>query len=232
MRLWLQLRSGFLGSALALGLAGPLPAAASTILLSETSSDETPAEALLAELRFDVVGTVLQLTVVNRTDESDAQFGSGEYRIHEIYFNATTNVTGLSLTNPASGWSLETNKKGGGEFGRFGFALIGDSPRRQPPVAVDPGTSLVFELDISGTGPFDMEDFATALSTIPPGSMPVIGSAKFINGPEDDSAFGGSSHVIPEPGAALLVTVGLAAALLRPRRYELASALSRRPPRA
>ncbi|MEN8182967.1 MAG: hypothetical protein ABFS46_10580 [Myxococcota bacterium] len=196
-----------------LAVGGPLPATASTLFLSDVSSDETPAAALFAELRFEIIGaTVLRITLLNRTDESNASFGTGEYAIREIYFNATPNVTALSLTSPASGWSLATNQRGGGEFGRFDYALIGDLGK-DVQVAVDPGASLVFELDISGTGPFDMLDFATERSRIPPGSMEMLAQAKFVQGPGDDSAFG----AVPEPRVALLVTAGLVAALLRRR---------------
>ena len=215
------LQRGIVGGVLAVLLGWPLPGVASTILLSQVSSDETPAEALFAELHFDVVGAVLSQTLVlkllNRTDESNLQFGTGEYKITAIYFNVNdaSNLTGLTLLSP-SGWSLETNQRGGGEFGRFDYALIGDLGR-PPHQAIDAGASLTFELAITASGEVFMEDFATELSRTPPGSMPQIAQAKFVQGPLDDSAFGGSSHVVPEPGAALLVTAGLLGAVLRRR---------------
>lgn len=202
---------------------GAVPGLASPILLSEASSDETAAEALFAELRFDVVGSVLEVTVLNRTDESNVQLGTGEYAIDSIYFNATANVSGLALVSPA-GWSLETNARGGGEFGRFDFALIG-SKGKPPHHVIDPGASLTFELLISGTGPFAPEDFTTVESSIPPGSMPMIAQAKFVMGPGDDSAFGasatwasGPSTAVPEAGTTLLLAAGVFGGLSRRRR--------------
>jgi hypothetical protein len=218
------LQKGVQAGALALAVLWPFQATGTSINLSGASSDNTPAEALFATLEFDVVGSVLRLTVRNRTDESNVSFGTGEYKINEIYFNATPNVSALSLTSPATGWSLETNKKGGGAFGRFDFALIGNLGRGVHE-NVEAGASLVIELDISGTGPFDMTDFASEPSRIPPGTMPSIVQAKFVQGPGDDSAFGasGSGYVggpggpvdVPEPGAALLVAAGLIGTVVR-----------------
>ncbi len=182
-------------------------------------------------------GSVLEVTVLNRTDESNTQLGTGEYAISEIYFNATSNVSALTLTSPSSGWSLQTNQRGGGEFGRFDFALVGDLARNEHP-SIAAGDSLVFQFDISGTGPFDMTDFLSVESTTPPGTMPQIAQAKFVQGPEDDSAFGASGiswvvyqPKVPEPGATLLVAVGVAGVILRSRPGNALALSRRRSPR-
>ena len=56
-------------------------------------------------------------------------------------------------------------------------------------------------------------DFAE-LSTLPPGDQPVVAAAKFVHGPEDDSAFGGS---VPEPASLSLLAAALVGIAARRR---------------
>jgi hypothetical protein len=176
------------------------------IPISGFSSDSTSAQALAATLEFEVSGSTLTVTVSNETDGT----GHGEYKINRIYFNATSRVSALTLVSP-SGWDLETDVKGGGKFGRFDFGLIGGVGRS--PSQIDAGDSRTFVLSISGTGPFSATDFTTERSTIPSGDTPSVVSAKFVQGPGDDSAFGATDQiVVPEPAASVLMAGVLLAA--------------------
>jgi hypothetical protein len=204
-----------LSLAVLLSVAGS--AGATTITLSGVSSDGTPASQLDAELDFVVVGTTLTLTVTNT---------GSDFTINELYWNAASNVTGLSLltaTHSVAGsvtnaWSpTETNENAGG-FGSFDFALTvrggGNGAK-----LIAPGETIVFEFDISGTGPFAMNDFASA------NQEGLLAAAKFVRGPPDpecagaviptakcpqgvlteDSGFG----AVPEPASGLLMALGL-----------------------
>lgn len=194
-------------------------AAATTITLSTVSSDGTPASQLDATLEFSVTGaTELTLTVTNT---------GSDFNINEIYFNAESNVTGLSLDSAthsvegdvATEWgSVLTNTAVDG-FGSFDFGLA-DGVGETDPSVIEPGEDVVFVFTISGTGPFAMDDFKVA------NGSGFEAAAKFVNGPPDpecadaviptekcpegvnteDSAFG----AVPEPLVGWLVALGLA----------------------
>ena len=210
----MTLRRWLLCSLIALPLAWASPAAALTIVLSQFSSDETPAEVLDATLEISVAGDQLTLTVTNDTTAPD------EYDITEIFFNAASNVTGLTLdsaTHSAEGdvtdlWNLATNV-GQGPFGTFDFHLSTDNAGGNATEDIEPGQNVVFVFTIAGTGPFTDADFAE-LSTLPPGDQPVVAAAKFVHGPDDDSAFGGS---VPEPASLSLLAAALVGIAARRR---------------
>jgi len=193
----------------------PSIAGASTITLSQVSSDSTPASQLDATLDFVVAGATLTLTVTNLTDGSLADFN-----ISELFFNGSDDVTSLSLisTTALGSWALGTSAHAGG-FGTYDFHL---ESTNNPADVIE--TSAVFELQINGgVGVFDMADFVgpDTFSSLPPGSLTAQGAAKFIqcvgadciNG--DDSAFGASNGSgfppVPEPGTAALLGMGLIA---------------------
>ncbi len=197
-----ELKCGAAAVVAALGVSSA--ASAGIIVLSTDSSDETPASVLDATLDFVVSGSTLTLTVTNNTVAPSAYF------MNEIYFNAGPSVTGLTLMTPAEGWTLNTSIAADG-FGVFDFGLIdgvGASPHQ-----IDPGASLEFTFTIAGSAV--MSDFTTFLSTIPPGDTPMLAAAKFVRGPGDDSAFGGT---VPGPGAGLLLGCAVGLGAMRRRR--------------
>lgn len=207
---------------LLVGLVSADPAVATTIALSGVSSDGTPASQLDGELEFGVAGSTLTLTVTNT---------GSDFTINQVYWNAAANVTGLSLVSAthdvegdvASAWSLETAERAGG-FGRFDFAVVSQGGAEKFGL-IEPGEEVVFVFAISGTGPFDTDDFVLA------NNRGFEVAAKFVSGPPDpecanavvptpkcpqgvfteDSGFG----AVPEPAAGLLVTLGLGAVLGR-----------------
>jgi len=184
-------------------------AAPITIFLSEMSSDATPAADLDGSMTFEVTGaTELTITVTN----------SSAFVIDAIYFNADSNVTGLTLDVASdaalAGWDFIT---GGGSptkadgFGVFSYALEGGT-------SIAGSSSLEFVFTIAGSGPYTETDFTNVLSVPPPPENLAAVSAKFMSGPGDDSAFGASGPVVPEPGTASLVGLGLLLLGRRARR--------------
>ncbi|MCH7527128.1 MAG: PEP-CTERM sorting domain-containing protein [Planctomycetes bacterium] len=174
-------------------------AGAAAIELSLFSSDVTPAEVLDALLEFSVVGDELTLTVSNNTSDPSP------FEINEIAFNATAEVTNLSLTSGLNDWSLRFDQTPGGNhgmdgFGRFDVILEWGGGRRP---TILPGEKAIFTFAVEGEGFSDLS-FVTDLSSIPPGAMEMLLVAKFIRGPNDDSAFG----AVPEPRSLGLLALG------------------------
>ena len=194
-------------------------ASASVIILSKISSDSTPASVLDATLDFAITGAdELTLSVTNDTTAPD------EYNINFIYFNATSNVSSLTLDSATSsidgditsGWRLGTGVKADG-FGTFDFELadgVGISPH-----TIQPAETVGFVFSIFGEGPFTAENFTSELSTLPPGDTPTIAAAKFVSGPDDDSAYGSAyGGTVPEPGTLGMIAAALVGLALRNKR--------------
>jgi hypothetical protein len=201
----------------ALAMTGPVRAV-SVLTLSEFSSDETPAARLTGTLTFTVAGDVLSLAVANDTEVPL------DYYINQVYFSATSNVTGFGSTNLPSDWTVvfRENDEHAGGFGYFDVQLSTNKRAAQ----VGPGEALTFTFDLAGTAPFADIDFATELSDR--GHPAALGAAKFVRGPCDDSAFGSAYIVgtpptpvdltVPEPLTLTACLVGFAAVALGVRR--------------
>ena len=196
---------------------------AAPISLSTISSDATPASVLDATLDFQIIGNTVNLTVSNDTTAPDA------YAIDSIFFTVTADVDlgSIALISvggnacPACAWSLSTGIAADG-MGVFDVGLIG--PAGNDPDQVTSGESVLFVLTANGA--FDMSDFASELSSIPPGANPAFAVAKVVRGPGDDSAFGGTN--VPEPGTGLLVLLGLSGLAAAGRRRQLCRVLPAR----
>jgi hypothetical protein len=152
---------------------------------------------------------------------SAGEGGDALFNVNEIYFNAASGVTALTLlsaTHSVNGdvfaaWQPVETAAAADGFGIFDYALTDGVGEMNPAIAM-PGQSVTFLFDIAGTGPFDMNDFIEA------NAMGYTAAAKFVNGPDDpedpgmeDSAFG----AVPEPGTALLLSLGLVALGVRRR---------------
>lgn len=188
----------------AIGFADPLHAG-TVLTLSDFSSDETSADVLDATLAFSVSGSVLTLSVSNETTSPNP------FDLSAIYFNATPEVAGLALTGAPAGWELLVVQSADG-FGTYDFALQSDLNADSAKIVS--GDTQDFIFDISGSGPFLETFFTTEFSTIPPGETPGLAAAKFVSGPNDDSAFG---VVVPEPATLVLMLGGMLTVGLRKR---------------
>jgi hypothetical protein len=199
---------------------------AGVLTLSDYSSDPgtVPAAWLDAQMSFSVSGDMLTLEVTNDTDVPHT------FRINKLYFNLSSNVTGLEWwDDPTPGWRLRVHEDGYhvADFGLFDVSLtdgVGRSPHQ-----IYPGETETFEFQILGTGPFADTDFMTELSTpIGGGHIPSLAAAKFTGGEwgcggecgcgggcgcHDCSAFG---NVVPEPCTLSVLVLG--ALSLLPRR--------------
>jgi hypothetical protein len=188
---------------------------ASTLNLSDASSDLTPASTLDATLDFQVFGgNQLQLTLTNNTS------GADEFNVNAVYWNSLSVVSGLSLvsaTHSVTGdvmgaWTpVLTNQIANG-FSTFDFALD-DGIGSMNPNIIMPGNSITFLMNISGTCAGSTNCLDTDFIAM--NGDGYFAAAKFVNGPDDpqaagfeDSAFGATA--IPEPSTALLVGLGLA----------------------
>jgi hypothetical protein len=198
---------------------------ATTIHLSQFSSDSTPADLLDATLEFEVVGNTLALTVTNLTADPSA------YNMSRIFFNGSEAVAGLVLvsalhSDPTAGpgldgdvtalWSLAEDKSVP-PFGTFDFRLAAAGTVATASELIGPGENVLFTFTILGVGPLSDEDFVDLSENEDP-EMRMLAAAKFRHGPDFDHAFGASSiRDVPEP-AALALLGSLAALAARRRR--------------
>jgi len=192
---------------------------AEMIPLSSHSSNGAPVADLSATMEFLISG-ISELTI----NVTNATIAPTEYDISEIYFNATANVTGLSLvsvtTAQTNSWILEM-PLGGGEttapvFGVFDYAVKKASGNNAS--NIQPNETTVFVFNISGSGGYSDTDFTTGLSTLPPPPANITAmyaAARFdTGGPQGSTEFGG---YVPEPATMGLLGLG-ALGLLRKRR--------------
>lgn len=204
-------------------LASTSISSAGQVVLSNLSSDSTPASYLDAILDFSVGGVagsqVLTMLVSNTTS------GAHTYNMQSVYFNGDDSF-GLSLTqvlndsnvDKTSKWSLHT-AQGADGFGKFDFEA---RPVNDQTIEILAGQTFTFLFDITGTAALvDMSAFISNFSTIPPGSHPALAAAKFARHPgDDDSAFGAADTLltIPMPAAGAMAAAGFGTIAVRRRR--------------
>jgi len=206
------IRLGRIAASLAAVLAFASTSSATTLTLSDVSSDATPVGTLSGTITLAIVGgNVLSLTLENQTSAPDA------FNINGVWWNGDADVTSLSLTSAthsASGdvlaaWNpVEANTTANG-FDVFDFALTGGTGAGNPNL-IAPGQSIVFLMTITGACTTTSCSAANFVAT---NGLGYLAAAKFVNGPDDpespgneDSAFGA---IIPEPSAAILLGTGL-----------------------
>ncbi len=175
------------------------------IQLSDFASEPIDPSILAASFEFSVTGQTLTLTVTNNTSVPN------EYSINRIYFNANANVGNL-VSSSTGQFDLNAISGNADGFGMFDFVLSHGPDGGENHHIIKPTESEVFTFTFTGVG-FDETDFTHELSAAMPGNKIMIVAAKFVMGPNDDSAFG--ANPIPEPGAIVLISV---AGLLAGRR--------------
>ncbi|MEO1933302.1 MAG: PEP-CTERM sorting domain-containing protein [Myxococcales bacterium] len=218
------MRFGIRGAVFSLALMAAVTFAATsfatTLSLSDVSSDATPAASLSGSITLDVLGgNTLSLTLSNQTSAPDA------FLINGVWWNADAGVTGLSLTaatHSVSGdvlaaWTPVESGTNANGFGAFDFALT-DGVGASNPNLIPSGESVVFLMTITGSC---TTTACTAANFVLANGSGYQAAAKFVSGPDDpespgneDSAFGA---VIPEPTTAMLLGTGLLLIGLRRR---------------
>ena len=193
---------------------------ATTLTLSDVSSDATPAASLSGTITLAVLGgNVLSLTLENQTSSPS------EFNINGVWWNGDAGVTSVSLTSAThsssgdvlAAWGpVETSTTANG-FGLFDFALT-DGVGAGNPNIINPGQSIVFLMAITGSC---TSSACTTANFVLENVSGFQAAAKFVNGPDDpespgneDSAFGA---IVPEPTTALLLGTGLL--LIASRRH-------------
>jgi hypothetical protein len=207
-------------------LAGPAGAVSlpTSIVLSEMSSEQeeggTPPGPLDALVTVELSGTDLKITIDNDTSGGP---GAGDYDISAVWLNllgetiVSVSPAGAGSGATSTGFDLlapPAVQVDGFGFFTTGFGVSGDV--NQNPDLITAGEQDVMVLlscadgDCSGAS---LEDNANGKAV----------AAKFVNGGSvfgdpNDSAFGASSvAVVPEPGTAGLVALGLLALASRRR---------------
>lgn len=188
---------------------GTARTSATVLRLSDFSSDVTPVEWLDATLDFSVVGNTLTLEVTNLTGPAGGNPEGSEFDISEIYFNIGDGITDLTFTD--THWDLTVSRDSllADAFGLFDVLLDVSNLKK----ALGSGETKAFVIGIVGTG--SEADFTSYFSEPHDDDILSLAAAKFIHGPDDDSAYG---DVVPEPMTVGLLGLGGLFLLLRRRK--------------
>lgn len=165
------------------GLTAAVATADITLLFSDFSSDETPPDVLTAEVTFSVDNQDERMVItINNTSR---------YSIAQLCFNTDNTLHGLELEDAPDGWSVEggpdPQSQGAAGFGYFNWLIDFGNENRLPH-----GETVLF-LEMDGTT--EESTIGHKMSTGRDPNLNVLAALKFEQGPDDDSAFGGSVTV-------------------------------------
>lgn len=197
--------------ALALSCVLSSPADAAVVQLSTHATGSGDPAELLATLEFEVSGNTLLITVTNDTAEPSA------YRISEVLFNATSELTSLTPLTLPDGWSFATNQNAN-SFGQFDFRVSSGTGQNAP--TINPGETKQYSFTFTGTG-VTQETFLNEGSGSTRGG--IIVAARFIHVQGGGgNAYGGTTQTpfIPEPGTAALLVIAYAISIKGRRRTD------------
>lgn len=182
-------------------------AAATTVTLSNASSDAATlaAEDMDATLTFSVVGSTLTLEVSNQS--------ASPIRMSEIYFNASDDVTSITLTSAPTHsstgdmvWAVSSSAASTG-FGTFDYmveGVVAGTGNNRESGEIAAGGSAVFTFAVTGMN-IDAGDFGVELTA---GSN-AYAAARFHPNGGNKSVTGAAVAHTPEPSTALLMALGL-----------------------
>jgi len=175
------------------------------------SSDEAalPAANMDATMTFSVVGSTMTLEVSN--------LSASPIRMSELYFNASDDVTSITLSSAPSHsstgdmlWAASASAASTG-FGTFDYMLegivAGKGQNREPGEILAGGTAT-FTFAVTGMN-IDASDFGTELSAASGGDTAAYAAGAFHPNGGANTVTGAAVATTPEPSTALLMALGL-----------------------
>jgi hypothetical protein len=186
-------------------------AAATTVTLSNASSDAATLAAadMDATLTFSVVGSTMTLEVSNQS--------ASPIRMSQIYFNASDDVTNITLTaapgHSSTGdplWALSSSAASTG-FGTFDYSvdsIVAGTGKNRESGEIAAGGSAIFTFAVSGMN-IDASDFGTSLSAAAGGESAAYAAARFHPNGGNNSVTGAAVAHTPEPSTVLMMALGL-----------------------
>jgi len=191
-------------------------ASASIVTLSDFSSEPGIDPSVLSATLDFTVGPGNFLTLIGANSPSSPT-PVDEFNINQIFFNASANVSNLAIDTFPAQWFLDTTGTMVREWGVFDFKVFHGHETGPPHHLILPGAFETFVFSFDGVG-ITENDFVLELSDVSdnPDHMPMFAAAKFVQGPNNESAFG----AVPEPGVLAMLAI---AGLFGARRRRLAA---------
>jgi len=162
-----------------------------------------------ATLTFSVVGSTMTLEVSN--------LSASPIRMSELYFNASDDVTSITLSSAPSNsstgdilWAGSTSAASTG-FGTFDYMVEGITAgkgQNRETGEIGAGGSATFTFAVVGIN-LDASDFGTELSAASGGDTAAYAAGAFHPNGGANTVTGAAVATTPEPGTALLVSMGL-----------------------